>query len=264
MSVRSSNVSFARSIRQAMVTATVVVACVTSATMAQPQSITVPTAIRDFRASNTAGGHPDFQRTGALTVGMVAATLAPDRVPTFIGAPGFGSVTNADTFDQWYRDVDGVNLRIPDTSLTLDRQPNGNYRYNSNAFFPIDGLGFGNQGNSHNYHFTMSIAASFQYDATATQVLTYAGDDDLWAFINGVLVIDLGGIHTTASRTINVQSLAATLGLVDQQTYSLDIFFAERRLVDSTILIETSFPIPSPATLGLLGIGSLYLARRRR
>ena len=42
------------------------------------------------------------------------------------------------------------------TQVVLDLQEiqPGLYSYQNNAFFPIDDLLFGNEGNAHNFHFT--------------------------------------------------------------------------------------------------------------
>ena len=63
-------------------------------------------------------------------------------------------ITDQTSFDQWYRDTPGVNetFEIP---VTLPDTGGGNLVYDSAAFFPIDGMGFGNSaGEEHNFHFT--------------------------------------------------------------------------------------------------------------
>lgn len=58
--------------------------------------------------------------------------------------------------------------------------------------------------------------------------------------MNGHLGIDLGGVHVPLTRTIDMDAVAADLGLEIGETYPLDFFFAERHTTLSNFRIETS------------------------
>lgn len=71
-----------------------------------------------------------------------------------------------------------------------------------------------------NYHFGMRADLPFSMtangrvkstdDASAPITFTFSGDDDVWVFIDGVLVIDLGGIHNRLDVEINFAANTVT------------------------------------------------------
>lgn len=137
---------------------------------------------------------------------------------------GNGAITDSASFATWFDDEMGVNLSRNHT-ITLRRNSEGIYEYYTTDFFPIDGALFGNEGADHNSLFTYTISTTFVYHACTGQFFEFQGNDDAWVFINGKLVLDLGGAKTTSRQYIDLDRL----GLVDGQEYPLDFFYAHRR-----------------------------------
>ena len=180
----------------------------TLATSAQAASINLTGTIRDFSQS-----HADMQYRIATDRGIVESTLGADGKPVYAGGPnGTATTTGQENFDQWYRDVDGVN-QSTDFSITLDNTitPDSNvYTYTNSSFFPIDNQLGGNEGMAHNYYFTYELESKFTYQGGET--FSFRGDDDVWVFIDDQLVVDIGGVHGPQSGSVNLDTLGLTSG----------------------------------------------------
>jgi fibro-slime domain-containing protein len=208
-----------------------------------PDCTGLKATIRDFKAE-----HQDFEGPGNNSVnrGIVEPNLGADHKPVYAANAPMVSTSGAANFNQWYRDVPGTNQAFQ-IEIPLMQMGAGLFVYDNAMFFPIDSRGFGNEGNAHNYHFTTEIHTRFTYKGG--EVFTFRGDDDLWAFVNGKLAIDLGGLHTPQMMTINFDQRAAELGLTVGETYPMDIFHAERHTVESNFRIETSIACFTPVDL---------------
>ncbi|UQA57157.1 fibro-slime domain-containing protein [Polyangium aurulentum] len=208
----------------------------TTCTAPRPSStLPIEVTLRDFSAA-----HPDFEELAiGLDLGIVAPTLGPDDKPVYAGNPTTPTTSGQSNFDQWFRDIPGVNATAPFT-LELSATPDepSVYRFEAPDCFPIDGQLLGNEGNSHNFHFTLEMQIPFRY--VGGESLTFRGDDDLWVFINRRLAIDLGGVHSQETATVSLDDAAATLGITQGEIFPFALFFAERHTTGSNFYLETT------------------------
>lgn len=126
------------------------------------------------------------------------------------------------------------------------------------------------------YHFGMHMSVEFYLPSgkqaeDSDLVFHFAGDDDVWVFVDGVLVLDIGGIHDTYSGSINftdgevvspkyygtysggtssfgssgsswTQTSEYITQLAEQSLHTLDIFYLERGAGESNCQIEFNMP----------------------
>jgi fibro-slime domain-containing protein len=198
--------------------------------------------VRDIRES-----HPDFG--GDITNlqrGLVEDALGANGKPVLdTRNADRGFIQSPDSFAEWYQTTPSINEPF---ALDLFLEPNGDkFSFESHDFFPLDGQGFGNENQNHNFSFTFELHTRFRYDGG--EVFQFAGDDDLWVFINGELAIDLGGVHGASTQSISLDQVANRLGIAPGNEYPLDFFQAERHATQSNFQIDTTLEFTSCGTI---------------
>jgi fibro-slime domain-containing protein len=125
-------------------------------------------------------------------------------------------------------------------------------------FFPPNGTG-SFDGGSNGYQAAV-LSGSLTVPASTTETISFniGADDMAFAFLNGQVVCDLGGVHASTAGTC-VSPMTLTTG-----TYSLDVFFVDINQYQAglTFGINTSgittaptSSTPEPGTVTLLGLG---------
>ena len=207
---------------------------------------TILAVIRDFQADGVNFENPAQTNRSTDDPGVVAPTLGADQKPVYAGTGPTVTIHDGPSFDTFFRNVPGTNQ--PFVFYIYFAPTNGVSSFQSTAFYPLDGLGFGNDGaddqrKMHNFHFTTEIHTAFQYQGGET--FSFTGDDDVWVYINNQLVIDLGGVHKAESKTVNVDTLGLTMG----QVYPFDMFQTERHTTQSNFRADTSLTFVNCGTI---------------
>jgi fibro-slime domain-containing protein len=188
--------------------------------------------MRDFATYK----HPDFggPKDPQNALGLVEATLGAGRKP--VRTSKYPNV--AVKFDDWYATIAGVN-----TAYVVDfwLEPVGQaFVLDSSRFFPLDGVKSAeatqadDDGEQRNFGFTTELHTSFRY--AGGEVFTFRGDDDVFVFVDGKLVVDIGGVHGPTEGSVMIDAL----GLMKGTVYTLDLFQAERNPTGSNFRIETT------------------------
>lgn len=232
---------------------------------------------------------------------MKTELSASDRAPVANPSGTFKNECNEDSVNDWYRDTTkvagkskiilGRYLRLfrvgttssyeffSDTDSVKDVGINCGDGTNScsttltsgiKGFFPIQNLGWGNYYPTTgvakaNFHFTSEVRLPFTYKGDGSEVFNFTGDDDVFVYVGGKLISDLGGIHnpiSSPSITLNASTkvfgTSTNVNLVVGNTYELDVFQAERNTTGSNYKLtlagfqrrlSSCTPPPPPQTL---------------
>jgi fibro-slime domain-containing protein len=198
--------------------------------------------------------------------------------------------TGKSEFNQWYQDVSGTNQTFYQTlTLLQNATTKTTYAMNSDTdepffdrcgFFPLDstprkdantgkimtytdnafpgrtctvydGLGFGTSWANHNFSFTSEVRTWFQYQGSES--LKFTGDDDVWVFINGMMVVEMPGVHNRLAATVILDAAKGTaqvgygeppssyttidLKLSIGNVYEVAVFQAERWCCESNYML---------------------------
>ena len=256
---------------------------------AYPPTLKIPVTFYDFHSD---GSCPDFNPgtvgtnyTAGLRTGMVQDTLDISGFP--LRTLDSVKVNLNAGIDKWFRpwqsgnwsfpiynqpagtlnhvetvtyDTAFKNVAITDT-LAFNYVPGspGIYSFQSGAFWPLDGKGFGSEPTklsdgttilSHNFSFSMRMHRIIQYVPGMT--LTFGGNDDIWVYVNHKLALDFGGIHLPVVDSVTLDSTnAAKFGLVKGGHYNLDVFYVERQADASSIILTTQIVAACPCGMVL-------------
>lgn len=230
------------------------------------------------------GAYTDIVKTTLTTNGYpaMAADKGSESLDYLFGGKFDSAVTNytpagglltLDKDGYYGFDADSQYAAYDKTSskFTLSNRPCTN-QSDTPCFTP-----FGSGANEDRYSFGMDLGADFYMPEDGKvnnqdMVFDFTGDDDVWVFIDGVLVLDLGGIHQALSGSINfatgnitydkTQSYGNPAGTIRQafanagkkwdstayKTHHLSFFYLERGDGGSNCKIRFNLPVkPSKA-----------------
>jgi len=199
----------------------------------------------------------DFQNEamwGTFT-DLVTNSLGPDGLPVFntghVGAP--------------LTELNGSNEILwwtPGAHVTTDGSGTITSPFHDTTFYPPAGNGGGDGDGFETAIFSGTIIIS----DPSTVTFTFGGDDDVFLYVDGQNVGQLGGVHGMTYAT-------PTTGTLSAGPHTFDLFFADRHTTGSEVYFSIDTEglvvtggVPEPATWGMMlaGFGILGLAMRRR
>ena len=153
------------------------------------------------------------------------------------------------------------------------------------GFFPFNATSSGTHANTYNYGFGCRIDLTFRLtedgkvlsnvdtngdgvpDKRVPIEFTFAGDDDVWIFIDGKLALDVGGGHSRVDGTLDFSNMTATVSKVKDtpgtrtpstftikgnrtDEHTLTMFYMERGMWSSNMHISFNFPDENQLEVG--------------
>ena len=215
------------------------------------------------------------------------------------------SVNSSGTVDYWYFDSADQNSDIDNKNLQLQYDKTDEYFLQSTDtevkgrtadkitdhgnYFPLNSKDQTGDASELNYGFGQKFDLKFRLTSDGKVVdsannkvpieFNFSGDDDVWVFIDGRLVLDVGGDHDVVEGTINFANKTATVDRVKNSNsnsggvsgvntnvvkdfstilssadyftkeHTLTMFYMERGLWESNMKITFNFPQENKLTV---------------
>ena len=162
---------------------------------------------------------PYFDKTYLTTTKHIGSGLTLGSVRENVGFPLVQSQENGTVCYSFDSSKDTVMFN---SNGQLDYQGQNNKQVKDSngdaGFFPYNKTGDGKSyGLNYGFGVKMEIPFSMTSDGKINgqdMVFEFAGDDDLWVYVDGQLVLDVGGVHGIVNGKINFASLSSTVSAV--------------------------------------------------
>lgn len=174
------------------------------------------------------------------------SSVSDDKKSTLLdGLEQFNNpVTGTTVYDKiWTNNFWPMDGRPSTDGLTGDYMDRGKYvGFDGNQLYPPS-----DDGLDHNNMFGMQYEVKFKLTEDYVGPLEYYffGDDDMWVFLDGKLVCDIGGVHSSVGMYVNLWDY---IEKGDAGEHTLKFYYTERGLSGSTCYMQFTLPSVSSAT----------------
>ena len=188
--------------------------------------------------------------TKKLEQGLVESSLDENDLPV---AKAGKLVTNRGLdFGKWFDAVEGESAEYVGTLQLKYTADEAKFEFLAPDFYPLDEAEFSasDEVNSdgHNHLFTMNFAVPFTVLKSGEETFEITADDDTFVFLDGKLVLDMGGVHEVTTGAVKIGADGRVFASVDNEDWqrtdvaltagelaTLKIFHADRDSSESEL-----------------------------